>query len=167
MIQEVYRESLWESAVISSDVIERMIRQGQFSMSRITVQISSKLAATKISLCLDDVETYTISRFPRSLLQEDNYKRGLLLFHFRWGSLLTISLPSCVRNPQKPQQEFWSMGQQNTESTDSPQALGTARFESRLSASQHHKSIFRVQLCLGEFFTCRIGKACKNVQVRH
>ena len=76
MIQEVHRENSAESAAISSDVIERMIRQGQFSMSKITLQLSSKLAETEISLCLSNAETYTISRFPRSLLQDEDYKRS-------------------------------------------------------------------------------------------
>lgn len=78
LIQEVNREHYSECVVVSSDVIERMIRRGQFSMSKITVQISREFAATNISLCLNNVDTYTISRFPRSLVQDDENKRGLI-----------------------------------------------------------------------------------------
>lgn len=76
LIQEEYRKEISESLTITSNVIERMIRQGQFSMSKIAVQISHELATTKISLCLDNFETYTISRFPRSLLQDDSFQKG-------------------------------------------------------------------------------------------
>ena len=76
VIQEDYREAFPESAVISTDVVERMIRLGQFSMNRITVQLSSQLATTTISLCLDNGESYTISRFPRSLLQDEDLKKS-------------------------------------------------------------------------------------------
>lgn len=78
LIQEVNQEQYSESVVVSTDVIERMIRRGQFSMSKITVQISREFAYTNISLCLNDVDTYTISRFPRSLMQDDENKRGLI-----------------------------------------------------------------------------------------
>ena len=44
-------------------------------MSPITVQLSEKLAVTEISLSLSEGEVFPISRFPRSLLDEDdNYK---------------------------------------------------------------------------------------------
>lgn len=90
VIQEVYREAFSESAIISSGVIERMIRHGQFNMSRITVQLSSQLAVTRISLCLDDNESYTISRFPRSLLQDEDYKRSSIPLRFCRGLVLII-----------------------------------------------------------------------------
>ena len=89
MIQEVSRESVPESAIISSDVVERMIRLGQFSMGRITVQLSNKLAATSISLCLDDGEPYTISRFPRTLLQDEDLQTSSISLPFYHDLLLT------------------------------------------------------------------------------
>lgn len=87
VIQERYREGVSESVEIGSDVIERMIRQGHFSISKITVHLSSKLAVTEISLCLDDVERHSISRFPRSILEDDNYKSGKISFRVLLGSL--------------------------------------------------------------------------------
>lgn len=89
VIQQVYRETSPESVIISSDVVERMIRLGQFSMGRITIQLSNQLAETTISLCLDEGETYTISRFPRSLLQDEDFKKSSLSLLFRHGLLLT------------------------------------------------------------------------------
>ena len=75
VIEELQRGWISELAV-SSDVIDRMIRQRHFGMGKIVVHLSNKLATTKISLCLDGVEKYTVSRFPRSLLQDDLYKEG-------------------------------------------------------------------------------------------
>ena len=89
LIQEVSRESFPESAIINSDIVERMIRLGQFSMGRIAVQLSNQLAATTISLCLDDGKSYTISRFPRSLLQDETLQTSSIPFPFCRGLLLT------------------------------------------------------------------------------
>lgn len=90
VIQEVYREPFPESVIINSDVVQKMIRLGQFSMDRITIQISNQLAETTISLCLDDGESYTISRFPRSLLPDEDYKRSSISLLLRYDLLLTI-----------------------------------------------------------------------------
>lgn len=58
-------------------------------MSRITVQLSNQLAATNISLCLDNGESYSISRFPRSLLQDEDYKKSSIPLLSCQDSLLT------------------------------------------------------------------------------
>lgn len=89
VIQEVYREPFSESVIISSDIVQKMIRFGQFSMDRITIQISNQLAETTISLCLDDGESYTISRFPRSLLRGEESKRSSISLLLCGGLLLT------------------------------------------------------------------------------
>lgn len=63
-----------ERVVITSKIIERMIRQRKFAVSPITLQLSEKLAITEISLCLSEGEAFPISRFPRPLLNDDNHE---------------------------------------------------------------------------------------------
>lgn len=41
-------------------------------MSPITLHLSEKFASTEISLCLSEGEEFPISRFPRSLLEDDD-----------------------------------------------------------------------------------------------
>ena len=64
--------------ILALDVIERMIRQSQFKMGNITVQLSSKLSESEISLCFGDGEPFLISHFPRSLVQEDDIRERTL-----------------------------------------------------------------------------------------
>ena len=72
VIQEKHRGQHAKQVFISPDVIERMITQYEFRLGKITVELSSKLSETEISLCLREGEPYTISRFPRSLLQDES-----------------------------------------------------------------------------------------------
>ena len=64
--------------VMSFDVIERMIRQSQFKIGKITVQLSSKFSEFGISLDFGDGEPFFISRFPRSLMQDDDIRERTL-----------------------------------------------------------------------------------------
>ena len=59
---------------ITNDVIERMVRKCQFKMSSILVELSNQLANTEILLRFGANDIYPISRFPRSLLQDDDFK---------------------------------------------------------------------------------------------
>ena len=72
VIQEQHRGEQAKQAFISPDVIEGMIHTCQFKMSKIKVELSSKLAATEILLCLGSEGAFPISRFPRSLLQDED-----------------------------------------------------------------------------------------------
>ena len=67
MIQEKHRGQHARKVIMTFDIIERMIKNCQFKMGKITVQLSSKLAETEIFLCFKDGEPHMISRFPRSL----------------------------------------------------------------------------------------------------
>lgn len=53
-----------------------MITQFEFKLGKITVQLSGKLSETEIFLCMKDGELHTISRFPRSLLQDESGREG-------------------------------------------------------------------------------------------
>ena len=79
MIQEKHREQHAKQAIMSSDVIERMVRQSQFKIGKIAVHLSSKLSESEIFLCFKDGEEYPISRFPRSLLQDDGARESKFL----------------------------------------------------------------------------------------
>ena len=79
IIQEEHRGEQAKQAFISPDVIERMIRTCQFKMSKINVELSNKLAATEISLCLGPEGPFPISRFPRSLLQDEDLSQSKFL----------------------------------------------------------------------------------------
>ena len=72
MIQEKHRGQHAAQVTMSFDVIERMIRQSQFNLGKITVHLSSKLSESEMFLCFNDGEAYSISRFPRSLFQDDS-----------------------------------------------------------------------------------------------
>ena len=80
VIQEKHRGQQARKVVISADVIERMVTQYEFRLGKITVHLSSKLSETEIFLCLKDGAPNTISRFPRSLLQDDNGRESERLF---------------------------------------------------------------------------------------
>ena len=71
VIQEEHRGEHARKVPITSDVIDRMIRNCQFKMSKIVVELSNELATTEISLRLGPEGAFLISRFPRSLLQDD------------------------------------------------------------------------------------------------
>lgn len=74
VIQEEHQGQHAKQASISIDVIERMIRKRQFKMNTVSVQLSTKLAYTEILLHMGPGDVYPISRFPRSLLQDEDSK---------------------------------------------------------------------------------------------
>jgi len=57
---------------IPADTVAGMIRERTFSMEIVQICLSSKLARTRISLCLrKDEESLSISGFPRHLMTEE------------------------------------------------------------------------------------------------
>ena len=72
VIQEEHRGRHAKQACITTDMIERMVRKCQFKMSNIRVELSSQLATTEILLHFGAEDTYPISRFPRSLIQDEH-----------------------------------------------------------------------------------------------
>ena len=72
VIQEEHRGEQAKQAFISRDVIEQMIQKCQFKMNKVTIELSNKLASTEILLCLGTEGAFPISRFPRSLLQDED-----------------------------------------------------------------------------------------------
>jgi len=77
IIQEEHRSEEAQKLFIAHDIIERMIRERQFMMKAISVKLSSRLAVNEILLCLEPGRFYFISRFPRSLLQDDDFSTGM------------------------------------------------------------------------------------------
>ena len=72
IIQEEHRGRYAEQAYITTDVIERMVRKCQFKMRNISVKLSNQLATTEILLHFGTEDIYPISRFPRSLLHDED-----------------------------------------------------------------------------------------------
>ena len=76
VIQEEHRGHHAKKASVSIDVIERMIMKSQFKMDKVIIELSSKLAYTEILLHMGPGDVYPISRFPRSLLQDEDSKES-------------------------------------------------------------------------------------------
>lgn len=72
IIQEEHRGRYAKQACITTDVIERMVRKCQFKMNNIRLELSNQLATTEILLNFGAEGVYPISRFPRSLLQDED-----------------------------------------------------------------------------------------------
>lgn len=63
--------------VVSHEIIERMIKDHEFRLSRVTANLSNKLATIDISLCLNEESSFPISGFPRSLIRSDANNQSL------------------------------------------------------------------------------------------
>lgn len=76
VVQEEHRGQHAKQAPLSIDVIERMIRKRQFKMGNVSAHLSTKLAYTEILLHMGPGDVYPISKFPRSLLQDEDSKES-------------------------------------------------------------------------------------------
>jgi len=76
VVQEQHRGRHANSIAITPIVIDRMIGQRRFSLERISIRLSSKLAVTEMFLSIRDGELYMISRFPRSLLENEGVRES-------------------------------------------------------------------------------------------
>ena len=76
VIQEEHRGQHAERVSVPTDVIERMISKRQFKMDSVSIQLSTKLVLTEILLHMGPGDVYPISRFPRSLLQDEDSKES-------------------------------------------------------------------------------------------
>lgn len=76
VIQEEHRGQHAKKVSVSIDVIEKMIRKRQFKMNNVSVLLSTKIAHTEILLHMGPGDVYPISRFPRSLLQDEDSKES-------------------------------------------------------------------------------------------
>jgi len=76
IVQEKHHGRHANSIAITPVVIDRMIGQRLFRMERISVRLSSKLAVTEMFLSIRENELYTISRFPRSLLENEGVRES-------------------------------------------------------------------------------------------
>ena len=76
VIQEEHRGQDAKQVSFSTDIIERMICKRQFKMNKVSVLLSTKLASTEILLHMGPGDVYPISRFPRSLLHDEDRKES-------------------------------------------------------------------------------------------
>lgn len=89
--------------VISHEIIERMIKESEFRLSRVTTILSNKLAKIEIFFCMNQENSYPISGFPRSLLRnEANYQSSLTPCSFQPSAMLISHISHPPRHDYKP-----------------------------------------------------------------
>ena len=71
IIQEQYWGQQAKQITITSELIERMVWKRQFKLANIDVKLSDKIAITEMFLRFGAEGSFPISRFPRSLLQDE------------------------------------------------------------------------------------------------
>ncbi|KAL9606732.1 MAG: hypothetical protein Q9179_000088 [Wetmoreana sp. 5 TL-2023] len=74
IIQEKHRAQEAEATEITPYVIDRMIGKRRFYLGKITISLSSKLAVTEIFLSFNHGALFNISKFPRSLLEDEGIR---------------------------------------------------------------------------------------------
>ena len=99
VIQEEHRGRHAKKVCITNDVIERMVRKCQFKMSGIIVEHSNQLAITEILLDFGNTDIYPISRFPRSLLQDEVSRTSKSKHFITLSSDLTLISPIIGTRP--------------------------------------------------------------------
>jgi hypothetical protein len=73
MTTEQHQKDSGTPTLITKGVITSMIQESTFKVEKLTIDLSSKLAKTMISLCLDrGCEEYPISGFPRHLVIDES-----------------------------------------------------------------------------------------------
>ncbi|KAL8635069.1 MAG: hypothetical protein Q9228_007406 [Teloschistes exilis] len=77
IIQEKHSGQNAESREITPAAIDRMIGRRRFSLGKITLRLSSKLAVTEMFLTVNPGELLIISGFPRSLLQDEGVRERM------------------------------------------------------------------------------------------
>ena len=80
VIQEEHRGQEAQTIHITTNIISDMIQAGNFKM-KVHITLSTKLATTEIFLCLGNEGIFPISRFPRSLLENDHATPSELIVH--------------------------------------------------------------------------------------
>lgn len=75
VILERWKEDEAQKTVIGAPVVDKMMRDAQFSFSQVTLRLSKRIAETNIALCFTDRSSepifYPISGFPKHLLEEE------------------------------------------------------------------------------------------------
>ena len=124
VIQEEFRAQEAKYVAITSEAIENMIKSRQFKLDRVEVVLPSRLVTTEISLYLGSGEPYPISRFPRSLLQDEESPQGRwFVLHRRESRLLNEG----ARITQSVYAKFSALGRANPEPSKASQTLGSTR----------------------------------------
>ena len=81
IIQEQHRGQQAKQITVTSELIERMVWKRQFKSANIDVKLSDKIAITEMYLCFGAEGSFPISRFPRSLLQDENMRESECTSH--------------------------------------------------------------------------------------
>lgn len=80
LVQEEYSAAKTAQQIgLSEEVVQRMIKDFQFRMGRIELRLSSQLTRTEMFLCLNESDWFSISGFPRSLVQDEGYSASRCL----------------------------------------------------------------------------------------
>ena len=128
VIQEKYRG--WQATSIKLDplVIDRMIGQRRFNLGKITIKLSSKLAVSEIYFSVKDEGLFIISRFPRSLLEDEGIRESMKIPEnpHRITSFTTNHVHVIPTIPPNHELYIKTMGWENCESENSPAAMDTA-----------------------------------------
>lgn len=67
--------------LITSNVLDHIIRLHKFWMGSVSIELTNKLAKTEMKLRLNEREMFYISGFPRSLFQDEKQTAGMILLH--------------------------------------------------------------------------------------
>ena len=76
IVQEQHRGHQAKKITVTGELIERMVWKRQFKLANIDVKLSDKIAITEMFLCFGPEGSFPISRFPRSLLQDENLRES-------------------------------------------------------------------------------------------
>ena len=108
MLMERRREKDAQQVSIATHTLDKMIRDGHFSMGQITLTLSDRMAESEIMLCFSDQPGrptyYPISGFPRCLLEEER--------KFSSRTRLSLSLGR-KRTPTQAHRGAWSLPSQS------------------------------------------------------
>lgn len=134
VVQEKHHGRDAESIAITPIVIDRLIAQRRFSLEKISVRLSSKLAVTEIYLSVGDKGLHIISRFPRSLLESEGVRESKslrLVKDFQaHASSIANSSHSIFRDPPRypPLYQLYikTMGWPDCQLKIAPTTVGTA-----------------------------------------
>lgn len=102
IVQEKHRGRHAKSVKIEPIVIDRMIGQRRFNLGKIALRLSSKLAVSEIFFSVMDGGLFTISRFPRSLLEDEGVRESMYrdyLGRLSNAVLVANSIRVIIRNP--------------------------------------------------------------------
>lgn len=146
---------------ITSTIVEYMIMHGQLRLPEVGIDLSSKLVMIEISLFLGTGDLCPISRFPRSLLEDERPIQGKFVPR-NFVSFLTAAKPlTCLyRLAQKSKIKLWSLGWQNAKSKPTPKKVDAPRPQRSSPTLSNNLEVFSEGLCDWRLVTWPVTKNC-------